>query len=74
MKIRLSIRKDNAELYNGVHEIGDAESFGAACAEAWGTLRDEHLRKETSIGALMENFDGNVALQILGATIGLEPA
>ena len=40
MKIKLVIRKKGIVLYDGVHEIADAESFGGAFASVWAHLED----------------------------------
>lgn len=74
MKVHLRIRRDNRLLYSGTHDVFDGESFGKACAEAWWTLRQQQLDKQTSIGALMEHLDGDVLDQLSGALITVEPA
>ena len=70
-KVTLRITKDGAALHTGRYEIVDADSFGKACADAWGTLRQAQLDRETSIGALMEHLDNNVLDQLNGAQINL---
>jgi hypothetical protein len=72
MKVKLSIRKKGATLYEGVHEIIDAQSFGRAFADAWAQLQDRRLQKPTSIGALMEVLNEDVVEELNGAHIGLE--
>jgi len=57
MRVRLQIKKAGAALYEGAYDIADADSFGSACADAWGRLREQRLRKATSIGALYEALD-----------------
>lgn len=71
MQVRLRISKDGASLYEMNYEVSDAASFGAACADAWMALREQHLGRATSIGALMEELDDNVLDQLNGATISL---
>ena len=73
MKIKLVIRKKKGiALYEGMHEIIDAESFGRAFADVWAQLQDRRLQKTTSIGALMEVLNDDVLEELDGAEIGLE--
>lgn len=72
MKIRLIIRKKGTALYEGVHEITDAESFGRAFTEAWAQLQDRRLQETPSIGALMETLNEDVIEQLDGAQLVLE--
>lgn len=72
MKIRLRITTAHGVLYEGIHYIRDAESFGAACAKAWEELRTQRLEKATSIGALYDVLNENVLDQLQGATITLD--
>lgn len=65
MKVRLGITKGAAALYAGVYDVTDADSFGRACADAWSKLLQAQLRKETSIGALMEHVEGGVLDQLV---------
>jgi hypothetical protein len=72
MKAKLVIKKKGVVLYEGVHEIADAESFGRAFADVWAQLQDRRLQKTTSIGALMEVLNEDVLEELNGAQIGLE--
>ena len=72
MKIKLTISRKGAALYEGVHEVTDAESFGRAFADAWVQLQDRRLQKTTSIGALMEVLNDDMLEELNGAQIGLE--
>lgn len=72
MNVKLKIAKDGAALYEGVHDIKDANSFGKACADAWTTLRERKFEKATSIGALYEALDDGVLLDLRGARILIE--
>jgi hypothetical protein len=73
MRIKLVIRKRKGPaLYEGVHEITDAESFGRAFADVWAQLQDRRLQKTTSIGALMEVLNEDVLEELDGAEIGLD--
>jgi hypothetical protein len=51
MKLKLSVSKKETVLYEGVHEVIDAETFGRAFAAMWTQLQDRRLQKTTSIGA-----------------------
>ena len=72
MKVKLSIRKKGATLYEEVHEITGAEDFGRAFADVWAQLQDRRLQKTTSIGALMEILNEDVAEELNGSQIGFE--
>ena len=73
MKIKLIVRgRHGGIVYEGAHEIIDAESFGRAFAEVWAQLQDRRLQKTTSIGALMEVLNEAVADELDGAEIGLQ--
>ena len=75
MKVKLIIRKrKGTPLYEGLHEITDAESFGRAFADVWARLQDQRLQKTTSIGALMETLNEDVIGELDGAQISLEKA
>ena len=73
MKLRLIIRgKNGTALYEGAHEIVDAESFGRAFADVWARMHERQLQKSTSIGALMEAFNEGVLEDLEGAETGLQ--
>jgi hypothetical protein len=72
MVMKLIIKKKGTALYEGVHEITDAESFGRAFAAAWAQLQDRRLQKSTSIGALMEVLNEDLLGELDGAQIGFE--
>jgi hypothetical protein len=72
MKIKLTIGRNGAALYEGIHEITDAESFGRAFTDVWAQLQDRRLQKATSIGALMEVLNDDMLEELNGAQIGLE--
>ena len=69
MEIRLQVKKGRTLLYDGVHPVTDAESFGAACSEAWVKLRERRLAGATSVGALMEMLNQDVLEEFAGAEI-----
>ncbi|HEX5997969.1 MAG TPA: hypothetical protein VFZ16_01025 [Hyphomicrobiaceae bacterium] len=72
MKRKLRISKEGAVLYEGVHEVFDAETFGRAFAEMWRQMQDRRLQRTTSIGALMEVLNEELVDELNGAQIGLE--
>ena len=74
MKTRLRITNAEGVLYEGLHDVRDAESFGAACAQAWEQLRAQRLEKATSIGALYDVLNDNVLDLLQGANITLDKA
>lgn len=74
MKFKLQITKDGVPLYAGDYDIVDANSFGQACTDAWRKMKERHLTRESSIGALMEHLDDGVLNQLNGAHISLEKA
>jgi hypothetical protein len=74
LKVKLRITTSDAVLYEGVHDIRDADSFGAACMEAWEQLRAERLERATSIGALYDVLNDNVLDLLQGAKITLDRA
>lgn len=74
MNVKLSIRKNNSPVYEHIYDISDAESFGRACADAWAQLREQHLAKATSIGALYDALDDQLLDGLLGADIRLSKA
>ncbi len=69
MKVRLQIIKHGMALCGNEYDIGDAESFGRACADTWRQLQANQLDRETSIGALMEHICSNVLDLLNGASI-----
>ncbi|MGA7390442.1 MAG: hypothetical protein WBW99_21290 [Pseudolabrys sp.] len=71
MKAQLRITKNGAELYSGVHNIKDSESFGSACAEAWQQVQRTQLNRETSIGAVLEHVNDSIVDRLDGASISV---
>ena len=71
MKVKLRIRKGST-LYEAVHTITDADSFGRAFADVWIQLHNRRLQKATSIGALMETLNEGVVEELNGAHISLD--
>ena len=69
MKVRLQIIKNGTPLCGNDYDIGDAESFGNACADTWRQLQATQFDRETSIGALMEHIGNNVLDRLNGASI-----
>jgi hypothetical protein len=74
MNVKLRIKKKNALLYEGEHEIIDQDSFAAAFAKVWQGMRQKRLEATTSVGELMEIINDEVLDQLHGAEISLERA
>ena len=72
MNVKLRIKKKNALLYEGEHEIIDQDSFAAAFAKVWQGMRQKRLEATTSVGELMEIINDEVLDQLHGAEISLE--
>jgi hypothetical protein len=73
MKVKLSISKGRGTpIYEGVHEISDAETFGRAFADVWAQLHERRLQSTTSIGALIEVLNEDVVEDLNGARIEME--
>lgn len=71
MKISLQIRKDGKTLYEGIHDVGDADGFGRACAAAWATMQERRMTKASSVGALFEALDETLLDELDGAQLRL---
>jgi hypothetical protein len=69
MKIRLQLKKEGMSLYEGIHDVADADSFGRAFAQAWASVRDHKLRRTTSVGQLMELLSDETIAEISGAEL-----
>jgi hypothetical protein len=54
--------------------VVDAESFGAACADAWAKLREQKFQRATSIGALYDTLDEHLIDVLQGAEISFARA
>ena len=61
-----------AERVEGVREIGDAESFAAACAEIWKELERRELDRATSVGEFMDRLNEAAFNQLDGALLSFE--
>jgi hypothetical protein len=69
MKVGLRLHKDGAVLHEGVYEVSDAHTFGAACAPLWKQALGSKLLNANSIGALCDIFDERLLDELYGATI-----
>jgi hypothetical protein len=74
MKMRLAIRRGEATLYDGVHDVSDADSFGRAFTQAWNHLQEKDFEKATSVGALFDSMEERLLDRLLGADIRLTRA
>jgi hypothetical protein len=71
MTVQLRLRKNGKPIYEGLHDIRDAESFGAAFAAAWLAVQAQRLMATTSVGQLMEEINDDVLDDLNGAQIAL---
>jgi len=71
MKVKIEITKAGRRLHEGVYEVDDNATFGAACADAWVKIREQCAAKATSIGALMDSMHESVLDELDGAQIKL---
>jgi hypothetical protein len=74
MKVKLQVRRDGAELYEGTYEVSDAASFAKACGEIWNGMQEQRLAKATSIGALLDQLGDQLLEELLGAEIRVSRA
>ena len=72
MKLKLEITKAGRRLHEGVYEVDDNATFGAACADAWVRIREQCAARATSIGALMDSMHESVVDELDGAQIKLK--
>ncbi len=74
MKIKVRLMKDRRTLLENDYEVGDADSFGRACADAFAQLRSRELDSATSVGAMMDMLNRSVLDVLDGATITIDKA
>lgn len=72
MRVKLIVRKEGTALYENIHEIVDAESFGRAFTRVWTQLQNEKLQETTSIGELMEVMNNDLIETLDGTEIQFE--
>ncbi len=72
MKVKLELIKRGRSLTEGIYEIDDNASFGAACADVWVKVRERCAARATSIGALMDAMHESVLDELNGAEIRLK--
>jgi hypothetical protein len=71
MKVKLELAKGTKVLHQGIYEIDDTESFGAAWRDVWAKARERWMAKTTSIGALMDAIHEGVIDELNGAELRL---
>jgi hypothetical protein len=69
MKLKLRLSKNNTTLHEGVYDISDADTFGAACANLWKQVTENRLLGASNVGALYDVFDEHLVDEMCGATI-----
>jgi hypothetical protein len=72
LRVKLIVRKEGTALYENIHEIVDAESFGRAFTRVWTQLQNEKLQETTSIGELMEVMNNDLIETLDGTEIQFE--
>lgn len=72
MKVQLRLTKGDQTVHSGAYDIADADSFAAACADAWVKIKRQQMAAETSVGALMEHLEESVLDLLNGARINLD--
>ena len=71
MKLKIEIIKAGRCLHEGIYEVDDNATVGAACADAWVKICEQCAAKATSIGALMDSMHESVVDELDGAQIKL---
>ncbi len=71
MKVKLEVTKADKRLHQGIYEIDDSQSFGAAFGDVWIKVREGCMAQATSVGAFMDTMHEGVIDQLNGATINL---
>jgi len=71
MKVKFEVTKSGKRLHEGIYEIDDNASFGAACADVWVKIREQCAARATSIGDLMDSMHEDVIGELNGAQIKL---
>ncbi|MGZ8368413.1 MAG: hypothetical protein ACXWVK_06885 [Rhodoplanes sp.] len=72
MKVTLTLTKKGETLCREVRDIGDAETFAAACADIWNDLEQRALERATSVGEFMDRANEVVFDQLDGALLSFE--
>jgi hypothetical protein len=71
VKLKLRIHKDGTALYEGIHDVCDAASFGKAWADVWIQLHECRLASASSIGDLYEKLNDRLIDDLCDAEISL---
>lgn len=71
MRVKFEVIKAGKRLHEGIYEIDDNASFGAACAQSWVAIRERCTASATSIGDLMDTMNESVIEELNGAEIKL---
>jgi len=69
MRILLELRKGDAVIYRGIHDISDAESFGRAMSQVWVSVNEAKLARASNVGQVMEFAGEEIVDEIGGATL-----
>lgn len=74
MRVRFEISKAGERLHHGIYDVDDSANFGAACAQAWTSVREQAMAEAASIGELMDRMNDSVIDKLNGAEIRLTRA
>ncbi len=72
MKVVLRLTLNEEVVYEGAHEMADADEFGAAFKEIWNDLHARRLERSTSVGELMSQISEDILDDINGCTMTIE--
>ena len=74
MKLKLTATRGATPLYEGIHDIRDAASFGNACAELWANLAQRNASTAPNVGALYEALGDNLVPDLRQVQVRFEQA
>jgi len=72
MKLKFVTAKNGVLLHEGIYDVGDAKSFGDACADVWMKLAERKLTAASSIGAVYEALGDNALPDMRAVQIRFE--
>lgn len=72
MKVTLTLTKKGQAIHRQVYEIGDADTFAAACADIWRALERRELDRATSVGEFMDRLNEAAFDQLDGALLSFK--
>ena len=73
MKLKLAVTRGKVSICQGIYDVSDAESFGAACSNLWEKMDQRKVAAAKNIGALYDSLEDSKADELRGLRIELEP-